>query len=436
MANAGFDFARLAQTRAAMQRFVDAGHIAGIVMLTWRHGQIAQAADALGLRDIESRAPMTRDTLFRIASMTKPITSVAALMLVEEGRIALESAVTNWLPELAKLTVLCDPEGSLTCTEPVAKPITLLDLLTHRAGFAYHFTATGELAAYESVFNGFDAMVDPARWLDHVAELPLMYQPGQRWHYGIATDVLGALVQRVAGMPLGKFFRTRIFEPLGMRDTGFSVSPEQAARLSTSYAVDANGRRSVEDHPATSRWLNPKRLQSGGRRVGLDRRRLSAGRCGGARKRAAPAIAQVRRPDAFELSHAGTARGSRVRLSDLACAGLRVRRIGHRRSRAATARRLSLDGLVLVAGRARHQLVRRSGGEHDRHHADPAALDGAVSAREGIRAIDLRRHRRLTAQACCVSHSMAMSYPRACVRAISERRSSDEGFASRVRIHR
>ena len=264
MANAGFDSARLAQTRAAMQRFVDAGHIAGIVMLTWRHGEIAQA-DALGLRDIESRAPMTRDTLFRIASMTKPVTSVAALMLVEEGRIALESAVTNWLPELAKLMVLCDPEGPLTRTEPVAKPITLLDLLTHRAGFAYHFTATGELAAaYESVFNGFDAMVDPARWLDHVAELPLMYQPGERWHYGIATDVLGALVQRVAGMPLGEFFRTRIFEPLGMRDTGFSVSPEQAARLSTSYAVDTNGERSVEDHPATSRWLNPQRFQSGG----------------------------------------------------------------------------------------------------------------------------------------------------------------------------
>ncbi|KND55720.1 Beta-lactamase class C and other penicillin binding protein [Candidatus Paraburkholderia kirkii] len=263
MANVGFDSVRLAQTRATMQRFVDVGHIAGIVMLTRRNGEIAQA-DALGFRDIESRTPMTRDTLFCIASMTKPVTSVAALMLVEEGRIALESAVTNWLPELAKLTVLRDPEGPLAQTEPVGKPITLLDLLTHRAGFAYHFTAAGELAAaYESVFNGFDAMVDPARWLGHVAELPLLYPPGQRWHYGVATDMLGALVQRVADMPLGEFFRTRIFEPLGMSDTGFSVSPEQAARLSTSYAVDANGKRSVEDHPSTSRWLNPKRFQSG-----------------------------------------------------------------------------------------------------------------------------------------------------------------------------
>jgi CubicO group peptidase (beta-lactamase class C family) len=264
MAHAGFDSARLAQTRAAMQRFVDAGHIAGIVMLTWRNGEIAQA-DALGCRDLETRTPMTRDTLFRIASMTKPVTSVAALMLVEDGRIALESAVTNWLPELSKLTVLRDPEGPLTQTEPVRKPITLLDLLTHRAGFAYHFTASGPLApAYESVFNGFDAMVDPARWLEHIAELPLMYQPGVRWQYGISTDVLGALVQRVAGMPLGEFFRTRIFEPLGMKDTAFAVTPAQAARLSTSYVVDQDGRRAVEDHPSTSRWLKPERFQSGG----------------------------------------------------------------------------------------------------------------------------------------------------------------------------
>ena len=264
MAHAGFDPARLAQMPAAMQRFVDKGDVAGIVMLTWRKGEIAQA-DALGFRDTESRTPMTRDTLFRIASMTKPVTSFAALMLVEEGRIALDSPVTQWLPELADVAVLRDPEGPLSQTEPSVRPITLLDLLTHRAGFAYHFTAPGELAAaYQTVFNGFDAMVDPARWLEHVAELPLIHQPGERWHYGISTDVLGALVQRVSGMSLGEFFRTRIFEPLGMRDTAFFVSPEQAARLSTSYVVDESGRQSVEDHPSTSRWLDPKRFQSGG----------------------------------------------------------------------------------------------------------------------------------------------------------------------------
>ncbi|WP_277187520.1 serine hydrolase [Caballeronia sp. BR00000012568055] len=264
MTQAGFDAARLAETRTSMQGFVDAGKVAGVVMLTWRNGEIAQA-DAIGYRDTEARTPMTRDTLFRIASMTKPVTSVAALMLIEEGRIALESPVEKWLPELANPNVLIDPEAPLSQTEPARAPITLLDLLTHRAGFAYHFTASGELAhAYESVFNGFDAQVDPSRWLDHVAELPLVCHPGDHWHYGISTDVLGALIQRVSGMPLGEFFRTRIFEPLGMVDTAFFVTPEQAQRLSTSYAVAPDGTQFVEDHPSSSRWLDASRFQSGG----------------------------------------------------------------------------------------------------------------------------------------------------------------------------
>jgi CubicO group peptidase (beta-lactamase class C family) len=264
MTHGGFHPARLADVRTAMQRFIDEGQVAGIVMLTWRHDEIAQA-DSLGFRDLDARTPMTRDTLFRIASMTKPVTSVAALMLVEEGRIALESPVAKWLPELAKPQVLVDPEGPMSQTEAARTQITLLDLLTHRSGLAYHFTAAGELAAaYENIFNGFDVQGDPARWVEHVAALPLMFHPGERWHYGISTDVLGALVQRVAGMPLGEFFRTRIFEPLGMTDTAFSASPEQAQRLSTSYVIAEDGKQYVEDHPSKSRWLDASRFQSGG----------------------------------------------------------------------------------------------------------------------------------------------------------------------------
>jgi CubicO group peptidase (beta-lactamase class C family) len=265
MSKAGFDPERLARVSHALQRFVDSGDVAGIVTLAWRRGEIAHV-DTLGWRDLETQRPMTRDTLFRIASMTKPVTSVAALMLVEEGRLDFESPASKWLPELANLGVLASPDAPLDQTEPIRAPITLVDLLTHRAGFAYHFTADGALAeAYERVFNGFDMMVDPGRWLDHVAELPLMYQPGTRWHYGITTDVLGALVQRVAGMSLDEFFRTRIFEPLGMPDTGFVVPPEKVDRLSTSYAVEGASKRQVaEDHPATSRWIKPDRFQSGG----------------------------------------------------------------------------------------------------------------------------------------------------------------------------
>jgi CubicO group peptidase (beta-lactamase class C family) len=265
MSDAGFSAARLERTRTAMQQFVETGEVAGCVTLAWRHGEIARV-DALGHRDSETLAPMTRDTLFRIASMTKPVTSVAALMLVEEGRIALDDPVSRWLPELANPRVLADPAAPLDRTEPARAPITLLDLLTHRAGFAYHFTAFGALAdAYSNLFNGVDGLADPGAWLQRVAELPLMFQPGTRWHYGISTDVLGALIQRISGMSLEAFFRTRIFEPLAMTDTGFVVPPEKLGRLGVAYAIDPVTReRVVEEHPASSRFSNPGRFQNGG----------------------------------------------------------------------------------------------------------------------------------------------------------------------------
>jgi CubicO group peptidase (beta-lactamase class C family) len=265
MSDAGFNATRLERTRTAMQQFVETGDVAGCVTLVWRHGEIARG-DMLGYSDSETRTPMTRDTLFRIASMTKPVTSLAALMLVEEGRIALDDPVSRWLPELANPKVLTDPTASLDHTEPARAPITLLDLLTHRAGFAYHFSAFGALAdAYGNVFNGVEASVDPGAWLQRVADLPLMFQPGTRWHYGISTDVLGALIQRISGMSLEAFFRTRIFEPLEMNDTGFVVPSEKLGRLSVAYAIDPVTRqRVVEDHPASSRFAKPERFQNGG----------------------------------------------------------------------------------------------------------------------------------------------------------------------------
>ncbi|WP_086380699.1 serine hydrolase domain-containing protein [Caballeronia sordidicola] len=265
MSAAGFSAPRLEQTRSAMQEFVDRDEVAGCVSLIWRRGEIAMV-EALGCRDRETREPMSRDTLFRIASMTKPVTSVAALMLVEDGLIALDEPISRWLPELAKPQVLLDPSSPLDRTEPARAPITLLDLLTHRTGFAYHFTAFGALAdAYSEVFNGIDATVDSSVWLERVARLPLMFQPGTRWHYGISTDVLGSLIERVSGVPLETFFRTRIFDPLGMTDTGFVVPAGKLERLSVSYAIDPSTQEHVvEDHPATSRFAKPERYQSGG----------------------------------------------------------------------------------------------------------------------------------------------------------------------------
>jgi len=261
----GFSSPRLAVLTGTLQGYVERGDVAGVVALVWRRGATAYF-EPLGLRDEAASLPMERDTLFRIASMTKPVTSAAILMLVEEDRLTLDAPIAQWLPEFAAPRVLRDPGGPLDQTDPARAPLTVLDLLTHRAGFAYHFTATGPLAeAYAAAFNGLDARGDVSAWLARIAELPLMFQPGSRWHYSVATDVLGALITRVTGMPLGEFFRTRIFEPLGMRDTAFWVPEPQLARLATAYGVDAGTRRRVvEDHASASRWANPARFQSGG----------------------------------------------------------------------------------------------------------------------------------------------------------------------------
>ena len=265
MQKAGFSPTRLAQLTAAMQHYVDRGEVSGVVTLAWRRGETAHF-EPLGWRDDAERLPMQRDTLFRIASMTKPVTSAAIMMLIEHDQLALDAPISQWLPELAAPRVLRDPAGPLDQTDAARAPLTVLDLLTHRAGFAYHFTATGPLAeAYEAVFNGFESQVAPDAWLARVSTLPLMFQPGTRWHYGIATDILGVLIQRVSGLTLGDFFRTRIFEPLGMRDTAFWVPEPQLARLATAYSIEpGTHQRVVEDRPATSRWANPKRFQGGG----------------------------------------------------------------------------------------------------------------------------------------------------------------------------
>jgi CubicO group peptidase (beta-lactamase class C family) len=265
MQTAGFSPTRLAQLTASMQHYVDRGDVSGVVTLAWRHGETAHF-EPLGWRDDAEQLPMQRDTLFRIASMSKPVTSAAIMMLIEQDQLTLDAPIAQWLPELEAPRVLRDPAGPLDQTDAARVPLTVLDLLTHRAGFAYHFTATGPLAeAYEAVFNGFESQVAPDAWLGRVGTLPLMFQPGTRWHYSIATDILGVLIERVSGLTPGDFFRTRIFEPLGMRDTAFWVPEPQLARLATAYSIDPDTRlRVVEDRPATSRWANPQRFQGGG----------------------------------------------------------------------------------------------------------------------------------------------------------------------------
>jgi CubicO group peptidase (beta-lactamase class C family) len=232
----------LAQIPVALQGVVDAGDLSGFVTLVWRKGEVAQV-NTLGLRDIAGKLPMTRDTLFRIASMTKPVTSIAALMLMEEGKLRLEDPITRWIPELGGLQVLKDPEGPIDQTYPAARDITVEDLMTHRSGLAYGFTSIGPIAyAYEERLGApLGTPLTPDEWLAALGTLPLSYPPGERFHYSHATDVLGFLVARIEGKPLGEVLRERIFAPLGMDDTFFWCPPEKRDRLARLYKAPPEG---------------------------------------------------------------------------------------------------------------------------------------------------------------------------------------------------
>ena len=245
----GVDRDRLADVRAALEPFVENGELAGIVTLTSWRGEVIQA-EAIGWSDIETCRPMRPDTLFRIASMTKPVTSVAALMLVEESRIALDDPIAQWVPELADPRVLRDAAGPLDATEPARRAITIEDLLTHRSGIAYAPFSEGPIKrAYE------DALGDPGmnrlsvdQWLAALGTLPLAYQPGERFHYGHSSDVLGFLIGRVEGKPFRQVLQERILGPLGMADTDFWLPPDKRGRLASLYAYDeaAGGLAKVE----------------------------------------------------------------------------------------------------------------------------------------------------------------------------------------------
>ena len=243
----GFAEAALAQIPPALQAVIDAGDLSGFVTLVWRKGETAQVL-TLGQRDIEAGLPMTRDTLFRIASMTKPVTSVAALMLWEEGKLRLEDPITKWLPEFANMRVLKDAAGAVDETYPAPRDITVEDLMTHRAGLAYAFTSIGPIGQLHEDTLGppLGGDMTPDEWLRRLGSLPLSYPPGERFHYSHATEVLGYLVARIEGKPLGQVLKDRIFGPLGMDDTDFWCPPEKRGRMAKLYRANP-GSDSLQD---------------------------------------------------------------------------------------------------------------------------------------------------------------------------------------------
>jgi CubicO group peptidase (beta-lactamase class C family) len=227
----------------ALSSVVEAGQLAGAATLIWRDGKVIEAA-GVGWRDIEARLPVARDTLFRIASMTKPITSMAALMMLEERRFALEDPIARVAPEFARMRVLRSPTGPLGETESAARPITFEDLLTHRSGLTYGLFHAGPIArAYADALGGdIDSVVAPDDWIASLAALPLIDHPGAGFHYGCSTDLLGLLIARMDDAPLGEVLARRIFGPLGMTDTGFTVPAEKRDRRAGMYGFDAAGR--------------------------------------------------------------------------------------------------------------------------------------------------------------------------------------------------
>ncbi len=234
----------------ALGGVVEAGGIAGAATLVWRDGQVAQTA-AVGWRDREAGVAMTRDTIFRIASMTKPITSLAAMMLWEEGAFALDTPIADVAHEFRHMRVLRDPDGPLHHSDPATLPITFEHLLTHRSGLTYGGIHTGPLcAAYADALRGdIDSEVEPDDWIARLAGLPLIDQPGAAFHYSNSTDLLGLLIARIDGAPLGEVLSRRIFQPLGMKDTGFFVPEEERHRRARMYGFDRTGQLTPRPTP-------------------------------------------------------------------------------------------------------------------------------------------------------------------------------------------
>jgi CubicO group peptidase (beta-lactamase class C family) len=226
----------LDRNQDSIREAVDGGLLSGAVTIAWQRGEVLQVNE-IGHRDVDARTPMQRDTIFRIASMSKPVTTAAALTLLEEGKLALDDPVIRWLPEFADMRVLDDPEGSLDKTAPARRPVTVDDLMTHRSGLAYAFSVRGPISrAYLRV----RVRQDPDTWLNELTALPLVHQPGERLTYSHATDVLGIILSRIEGKKLHEVLAERIFEPLGMRDTNFFVTPEGRRCAATMYKLDEN----------------------------------------------------------------------------------------------------------------------------------------------------------------------------------------------------
>jgi CubicO group peptidase (beta-lactamase class C family) len=257
----GLSRARLKRMHDTLARHVESGGLPGLVTLVSRHGEIH--IDAIGHLSVGG-APMQRDSIFRIASMTKPIGAVAAMILVEECRLRLDDPIDAFLPELANRKVLRTIESEIDDTVPAKRAITLRDILTFRLGYGMipifpdRYPIQKAISAAGLAPGPVFPSLPPDELMRRYGALPLVYQPGERWLYNVGSEMLGVLIARVSKMSLGDFLAERIFEPLGMKDTGFYVPQSKLARFATTYVFDrAAGRLNVFDDPVTGKFANP-----------------------------------------------------------------------------------------------------------------------------------------------------------------------------------
>lgn len=260
---AGFDPARLEVLHATTKRFVEEGQHAGLITLLARNGKIVDF-QTYGYRDVERQLLMERDTICRVYSMSKIITCVATLMLVEDGRLNLDDPVAKYLPEFKDVKVWTGGTADAPQLEALKRPITIKHLLTHTSGMYYDFSA--ENPELVKLWKNANLWTGPGltNFISKLATLPLKHQPGDAWTYGVNQDVQGAVIERVTGKTFGAFLGERIFRPLGMKDTGFDVPPEKMSRLAKTYKHGPNG-KFVEDQPIVETWPEAGRgIEAGG----------------------------------------------------------------------------------------------------------------------------------------------------------------------------
>ncbi len=268
MSIGGLSKARLGRMHDVMAGHVERGQVPGLVTLVSRRDEVR--VDAIGMMANGGSEPMLRDTIFRIASVTKPIVAAAAMVLVEECTLRLDEPVDQLLPELADRWVLRSIDGPLDDTVPANRPITVRDLLTFRLGYGAIFAPPGRYPIQQAVEEAgvaagpFLPSMPPDEYMKRFERLPLLHQPGEKWLYNTGSDILGVLIARATGMSLGGFLRERIFGPLGMKDTGFSVPEARLDRLPTTYWTNfETGEFEVFDTVEDSRWARPPVFESG-----------------------------------------------------------------------------------------------------------------------------------------------------------------------------